>query len=78
MATLVAMFAKKLISSSLCRGMESKEPIKILQVQETRKSVYFVESLKKLSSVTFFYTWEFKVTLKWATASGLDTSTYQI
>ena len=31
--------AEKLVRSSLCRGMESKEPIKHLQVQETKKSV---------------------------------------
>ena len=30
MATLVAGFAEKLILPSLCRGMESKEPIKYL------------------------------------------------
>ena len=39
MATLVARFAEKLISSSLCRGMESKEPIKIFASQKKEKSV---------------------------------------
>ena len=39
MATLVARFAEKLISSRLCRGMESKEPIKIFASQKKEKGV---------------------------------------
>ena len=37
--------AEKLISCSLCRGMESKEPIKYLQVQETNKKSVAVATL---------------------------------
>ena len=39
MTTLVARFAEKLISSSLCRGMESKEPITIFASQKKKKKV---------------------------------------
>ena len=39
MTTLVARFAEKLISCSLCRGMESKEPIKIFASQKKDKVV---------------------------------------
>ena len=34
-------------------------------------------TIENLSFVTFFYTWEFKVTLKYGTP-GQDTSTYEI